>query len=572
MNQLDVYYRALLNYRKYTTQSNECNSLRGAIAEADTENDKIVIKRALCTIDEEWVNVIEDGLRHVEKAIKQERQFIRSNGEVVEIEKVKHVSKESVEHLSRHSNLISRYTEGEDIIPDKLYSVERLNDYTVYENRFLYMLLCYLRDFITLRYNDILDLTNKYDAQIELNKNVVCGKRSMTYTLSMHDVVRDDKYLKDHNPARDIINRIDLILKAVFAFLSTPLMEDVSKAPMLKPPITKTNVLKMDNDFKGAVALYSYIIAYDKPGYTVEYRSDSLAPFKDDLADELAEAGSLISFLAYEYGLGIKPDLKESYAKEEDRLKAEEIRKRAERVSALKRKLASSDSSLDEYIAELEKHCRDFDSEVSRAAQLTEQIYQCKEEKKLIIEENEALREEKAAIAEEMESLKHQHFEEIRALKLEHEDAMHALIIKQEEEMNELTAKHREEIQAIKEAEKAERARKEEALAQLRADYESRLGGITADRDALRASYGAALRDCEAIASQRDLAFARVKALYGIDREYTDRETFGDLEREYLALKRIYDDQWKKTKKKIVKKHINKDNLKSNKRKDNESD
>ena len=128
MNQLDVYYRALLNYRKYTTQSNECNSLRGAIAEADTENDKIVIKRALCTIDEEWVNVIEDGLRHVEKAIKQERQFIRSNGEVVEIEKVKHVSKESVEHLSRHSNLISRYTEGEDIIPDKLYSVERLND------------------------------------------------------------------------------------------------------------------------------------------------------------------------------------------------------------------------------------------------------------------------------------------------------------------------------------------------------------------------------------------------------------------------------------------------------------
>ena len=120
----------------------------------------------------------------------------------------------------------------------------------------------------------------------------------MTYTLSMHDVVRDDKYLKDHNPARDIINRIDLILKAVFAFLSTPLMEDVSKAPMLKPPITKTNVLKMDNDFKGAVALYSYIIAYDKPGYTVTEELQKIQPFRIDMADEFSEIILLSSFLS----------------------------------------------------------------------------------------------------------------------------------------------------------------------------------------------------------------------------------------------------------------------------------
>ena len=88
MNQLDVYYRALLNYRTLTTASNECGSLRSAIAEADTEQDKIVITRAFCTIDEDWVDAIEAGLVHIEKAIKEDRQFIRSNGEVVEIEKV----------------------------------------------------------------------------------------------------------------------------------------------------------------------------------------------------------------------------------------------------------------------------------------------------------------------------------------------------------------------------------------------------------------------------------------------------------------------------------------------------
>ena len=141
MNHLDVYYRALLNYRKLTTANHDCTAMRSSIASADAEKDKIVIKRAYCTIENDWVEAIENGLVHIEKAIKEERQFIRSNGEVVPIEKVKRVSKETTKHLARHSNLITKYEEGEDIVPDKLYMIERLNDYAVYENRFLYMLL-----------------------------------------------------------------------------------------------------------------------------------------------------------------------------------------------------------------------------------------------------------------------------------------------------------------------------------------------------------------------------------------------------------------------------------------------
>ena len=220
MNELDVYYRALLGYRKQTAESDKCTSLRSAIAGASVDGDKITVKTATCTIDEDWVDAIEAGLVHVEKAIKMERQFIRSNGEVIPIEKVKHVSRESVEHLAKHSSLITRYEEGEDIVPDKLYTVERLNDYAVYENRFLYMLLCYLRDFVTLRYNDILDLTNKYDATVEFDKNITNGRQTMSYTVSMHDVRRDDDYLKNHNPQKDIIDRIDLILKTILAFLA----------------------------------------------------------------------------------------------------------------------------------------------------------------------------------------------------------------------------------------------------------------------------------------------------------------------------------------------------------------
>ena len=183
MNRLDVYYRALRDYRRLTTENNECTSFGKALAQANTENDEIVITRNICTVDEEWIEAIEKGLVFVEKAIKEERQFIYSNGEVMPIEKIKHVSKDSVQHLAKHSNLITKEHNGPDLIPDQLYSVEKLNDYAVYENRFLYMLLCYLRDFITIRYEKILEISNKYDGVLKLRKNVVLQNRKISYTV-----------------------------------------------------------------------------------------------------------------------------------------------------------------------------------------------------------------------------------------------------------------------------------------------------------------------------------------------------------------------------------------------------
>jgi len=449
MNQLDVYYRALLEYRKLTLADNDCSALRTAISGAEAEKDKIVVIRSLCTIENDWVDAIENGLVHIEKAINENRQFIRSNGTVVPIEKVKNVSRESVEHLAKHSNFITRYTEGEDIIPDKLYTVERLSEYAVYENRFLYMLLSYLRDFVTIRYNEILDLTNKYDATIDFDKKISVGKQNLVYTLSMHDVRRDDAYLKENNPAKETIDRIDLILKTVIAYLSTPLMEEVAKSPMLKPPITKTNVLKMNKHFKGAVALYDFIVSYDKPGYTIEKQTNTIAPFGADLADELAEAGGLVSFLVYEYGLGLKRDLQKAYAREEERRRIEKIRKRSERIEALKRRLSHSEISIEEYVVTLEDQLRDLEGVTDHAEKLAEELDAEKALTKRLSETVEKYGAEIERLSLAIETLKQEHFEEIQRIHREHEDAMHALIVKHEEAVQALTVKYENAIQEL---------------------------------------------------------------------------------------------------------------------------
>ena len=149
MSHLDVYFRAFKELRKETLDEASCVRKRKAIAQANTEADKLEATKYLVSIQDDWITAIEEGLSFVEKAVAEERQFIRSDGEVVPIEKVKKISKDSVEHLAKHSDMITRLPEeGADVVPDKLYMVEKLSDYAVYENRFLYMMLRYISDFI----------------------------------------------------------------------------------------------------------------------------------------------------------------------------------------------------------------------------------------------------------------------------------------------------------------------------------------------------------------------------------------------------------------------------------------
>ncbi|MDE7257204.1 MAG: DUF2357 domain-containing protein, partial [Clostridia bacterium] len=83
MDNLDFYYRAFKEYRKETAKSGICEKERRAIAETDTEQDKLQSTKYIVTVEEDWIKAIEDGLKFVEQAVAEERQFIRTNGEVV---------------------------------------------------------------------------------------------------------------------------------------------------------------------------------------------------------------------------------------------------------------------------------------------------------------------------------------------------------------------------------------------------------------------------------------------------------------------------------------------------------
>ena len=563
MNQLDVYYRAQLDYKNAIESDNECLKLNSAFLSADAENDSLIITRAFCKVDEEWVAEIEKGLVFIEKAIKEDRQFILSQGEVVPIEKVKTVSKESVQHLARHSDLITEYEEGEDIIPDKLYTVERLNDYTVYENRFLYMLLCYLRDFVSLRYTKIVEATNKYDAKLSINKDFMIGKEKISYTVNMHDVRQDDEYLKEHNTAKDIIDRIMLILKAILAFLATPLMEYQAKVPMIKPPITKTNVLKMNNNFKGAVALYDYIISYDKQGFEIENQITNISPFTTEMGADFALASGLMNFLSYQYGLGLKNELKASYEKEEERRKDALIKRNRELIAALEKRLQRSEISSSEYILKLEEQIKLLEKQCERLEFMRREV------ERLKISENKLLADTKIAYLEisklksDMLSQEHTHAEAIETIQRECSNKMFEMSQAFDREKFEATSALVAEISElqnkISELIESQRLEREEAI--------KKLNALQAEYDKLMYSFNE-LQETKRFINARLRSYLFKNGAVSPDEDNTDKESFDELENELEVFIKFYKQEWKKAKKRIRKELLNIKNI----RKQNEQE
>lgn len=531
MTQLDLFYRAFRDFAAAFRKDRESALLRDAIVRAD-ERDKISVLRTVCTIDSDWVEAIERGLVFIGKAINEERQFIRSNGEVDPIEKVKHVSRESVEHLARHSELIANGMKGQELIPEKLYTVERLTDYAVYENRFLYMVLCRLKDFISLRYDRIIALTNVYHGELKMNKTVTEGKTKLEYEVSLHGSREDDEYLRRHNSVRDTLERLERMQRSVHYYLQTPLMTEVAKADKLKPPITKTNTLRMDKNFKEVVALYEFLSSYNRDGFSITQQEQKLDPLKESVADELAHTMLLLSFLSYEHGLGIEDLLKEEYEKEEARRREEEKKLELERLASLKKRIEEGGGSPEEYILLLEKQNRELEQDVQRLTLALGELDSLRAE-------IEKLQGTVTSLTEEMAARERAHAEQIAEYDRN--------IAELQEQQTEAEARH---AAALIEA---ERVRREE-VAQVRAEANEVVRGLKTDLAGKEEEVRSLSGELNALKKADDVLHARLTALrkeHGLladTDDFTSEEAFSELERQFEALGELVRGEWRSAK------------------------
>ncbi len=525
MDGMNVFYRAFLEYKKKTEAEKNIRKLREALQSSPTDQDELEAVRLSCDIDEDWIQIIETGLEHVEKAIHEERQFIRKEGEVVPVEKLKRVSTETVRHLAKHSNLITREPEpGEDVMPEKLYMAENLSDYAVYENRFLYMLLCYTRDFINVRLDRILEFGKTCRITMKSEKHTRVGKKSIKYQSTFFYEDKDDR--SGNEKQNLLIERIETVQRLTVALLMTPLMREVSKAPMLSPPITRTNVLRMNVHFKAALEMYGKLSAYTKKGYTLREEKNTFKPFQDAHNAEMAETVLLHAYLAYKYGTKQETALKKAYDIEEAQKHERKKQEVAMRLVAAKQQLQERKITAEEYILLQE-----------------EQI-------KLLEKDGQELKRAETKITRLNDKISGQEAE-IQALQ-ENALRMNEVLMEKGEQLR------AQEVQFANKAKEMEAAHAEK-LKEKETACQERMQAVEQEKLLAQKAVETAHAERDKMDEERRLTQAQLHGLrqqYHLipeNEDYTSKEHFLELEREFNAFEEFLKKQWKDTKKRIRK-------------------
>ncbi len=175
---------------------------------------------------------------------------------ILPVESVRVINNQSVAHISRHSELWGDITE-EGLKPRKLMTLDRQEDYAIYENvafaRLVHLLLAYVRENIRLL-KDILyayrDLRfNLLERTNHLNHFLAIGKLHIGYARAQDSV---------QLAYERCLEKLLFIDKTLRAHLHCPVYQHCKKIKT-KLTLKKTNIFRLHKDYKQVYSLLKWL-------------------------------------------------------------------------------------------------------------------------------------------------------------------------------------------------------------------------------------------------------------------------------------------------------------------------
>ena len=561
MKNLDNLYEAYQNYKKLCIIDNDTSRFFQAYMNVkDKDSEDVVSIFSVCHIEQDWVEAIERGLPFIEKAIREERQFIRNDGEVLPIEKIRKTSKASIQDLAKHANYITHEAPEDaetEVLPDKMLMIQKESDYAIYENRVLFAALSYLKDFVTSRLVTIKEATNTYLVRNHIKKLIDMGSRKIDVQLTFNEKRVNDPLLTERNTERDVIERLDEILTSILALLKTPLMREVSKVEMVSRPIAKTNILKMNRNFRESLACFEYIANYQGEGFTIEHIEKSLIPYTKQMNEAYTENLILLSFLNYIFTNNLTEQLKKDY---EEILKKREIQKENELLAKLRDFHASAkdkEQTINEYLIMFEQGYRILEN---RNDELIAQV------KEMEINHKKELEKQQREHEEFVDTLKERHEEEITQINQQNADKIAEITQDFNQQIAELTNQSQDEIrrvreeadQIIAEVREASAAEVQEAkdkatsdLEEFKAQYADHVKQMEEENAEIRSHYQ---EQTDRIAQlETEVLNTRIAKGESTDLDFTSEDAFDKLEKLKADFDAFFERAWKQAKKQIRK-------------------
>ena len=216
----------------------------------------------------EWIDQIEFSCPYLDIIVRNPKLTLIKEERVVNVEKSKKVTIESIKDLSKHTNYISKYDKKKNYVePSKILNIFNEETYNIYENRFLYTLIRYIETFISTKEEELKNFKYNDTKLLEYNATSQTGFEKVSIELrlnseSTNNKKPDSKFDEELKIAKARIKRIKDYIKS---WHSSELFKELEKAhvALVNPPIKKTNILLKNPNFQIAIKLWDYLQKYD---------------------------------------------------------------------------------------------------------------------------------------------------------------------------------------------------------------------------------------------------------------------------------------------------------------------
>lgn len=482
------YYRSYKYMQDMLKSDFTHNYIEEALKDGDEGKDSILGKTNEKVIDMDWVIAIEETLPYIQKAIDEQRRFIKQAENVVRIKKAK-----------------------------KILTVEREEGFAIYENRVLLTLIHKALMFVDDKYSKMKDVPNDSYNNITMNRHLELNQQkldfSVNYVNEKHESLAEDLDVEDIESLSDF-DRIRRIRQGLNECLATPLMKEIAKEPQVKPPLTQTNLLKENPNFKKAVELWNFLDTYKKQGFELvgeEYNGKMTDENKKDvyLAMEFQHfMMSITTNPALRKMLQEKYEEENALAKEEadrpekvkemvleaqtEAVHKEEIEKLTAEITELKQKIAEQKQKIEEQaniIKTQEGKIAALENERESHAKQVEQMNADFAEKTRIAEENFANR--LSAKQKEFDDAQTAHNEYVTKLNTDNANKIAELNTNHSNEVAQLKSDYENRIDTINKENAT-------ATANLKSDYEGQLTSMKADYTSQIKNYEKQIADINA--------------------------------------------------------------------------
>ena len=253
--------------------------------------------------DNDWIDIIEEILPSIDAIVRNPRRFITIEEDIIDISLARQISVESVKHLAQHTQFIASVDNKKGTVtPSKILNTSKEESFEVYENRFLYTLILKLNEFINKRYEVIKKsvISNSQEIKVSLNTKYHINGMDMNVSLvATTDMPFDEEKFRETQTYQSV-QRVEKIKQIVQGFLSSAFAKEMRSSALVRPPITRTNVIKKEPNFKKALILWQFIESYSKSGFeAIEVNETTALP--QELCDQYSNVLFLNNVILDEY-------------------------------------------------------------------------------------------------------------------------------------------------------------------------------------------------------------------------------------------------------------------------------